>query len=180
MTKEQFFDKYYNFAASATKATGLSPILILAQAYVESGAGKSQLAAKYNNFFGVKATTSWQGKTVTMRTREQTKDGKDYFINAKFRVYNSPFESFVEQINFLKRNPRYTKAGLFSYPDNFAKQADTLQRAGYATATNYAKVLTDVSNNFVSILNKIKPAAKTGAAILPLILLFLAAKKFII
>ena len=178
MSKEEFFSKYYNFAVSATKGTGLSPILILSQAYVESGAGKSSLAAKYNNFFGVKATPAWQGKTVLMRTREQTKDGKDYFINAKFRVYASPYDSFVEQINFLKKNPRYTKAGLFSYPDNFAKQADTLQKAGYATATNYAKVLTDVSNNFMSVLNKIKPAAKPFAAVLPLALLFLVAKKF--
>lgn len=179
MSKEAFFNKYYNFAVSATKGTGLSPILILSQAYVESGAGKSSLAAKYNNFFGVKATPAWQGKTVVMRTREQTKDGKDYFINAKFRVYASPYDSFVEQINFLKKNPRYTKAGLFSYPDNFAKQADTLQKAGYATATNYAKVLTDVSNNFMSVLNKIKPAAKPLATVLPLALIFLLAKKFI-
>ena len=179
MTKEEFFSKYYNFALSATKGTGLSPILILSQAYVESGAGKSSLAAKYNNFFGVKATANWQGKTVTLRTREQTKDGKDYFINAKFRVYSSPYDSFVEQIRFLKSNPRYTKAGLFSYPDNFAKQADTLQKAGYATDTRYAKILTDVSNNFVSVLNKIKPAAKPLAAILPLAFLFILAKRFI-
>jgi flagellum-specific peptidoglycan hydrolase FlgJ len=179
MSKEEFFKKYYNFALAATKGTGLSPILILSQAYVESGGGKSSLAAKYNNFFGVKAGSTWQGKTVTLRTREQTKDGKDYFINASFRVYANPYESFMQQITFLKKNPRYTKAGLFSYPDNFAKQADTLQKAGYATDTRYAKILTDVSNNFLSVLNKLKPVAKPIAAVLPLALLFLLAKKFI-
>lgn len=177
MTKEEFFKKYYNFAVSASQGSGLSPILILSQAYVESGAGKSSLATKYNNFFGVKADKSWQGKTVILKTREQTKDGISYTINDKFRIYANPYESFVEQIKFLKSNPRYTKAGLFTYPDNFAKQADTLQKAGYATDINYAKLLKDVSNNFVSVFNKIKPT-NALTAVIPLALLFLLGKRF--
>jgi flagellum-specific peptidoglycan hydrolase FlgJ len=175
MTKEDFKNKYYNFALSATKGTGLNPTLILAQAFLESGAGESMLAKKYNNFFGVKATPSWQGKKVNLSTREQTKEGKDYFITATFRVYNSPYDSFVEQIKFLKNNPRYTKAGLFSYPDNISKQADTLQKAGYATDINYSKILTQVSNNFLKIPNKI---INPLASVLPLALLFLVTKKF--
>ena len=177
MTKEEFFKKYYNFAVSATTGSGLSPILILSQAYVESGAGKSLLATKYNNFFGVKADKSWQGKTVTLKTKEQTKAGQVYTIFDKFRIYNSPGESFIEQIKFLKSNPRYTKAGLFTYPDNYLKQADTLQKAGYATDINYAKLLKDVSSNFVSVFNKIKPT-NTYAAVIPLALLFLFGKRF--
>ena len=177
MTKEDFFKKYYNFAVSATTGSGLSPILILSQAYVESGAGKSSLTTKYNNFFGVKADKSWQGKTVTLKTKEQTKAGQVYTIFDKFRIYNSPGESFIEQIKFLKSNPRYTKAGLFTYPDNYAKQADTLQKAGYATDINYSKLLKDVSNNFVSVFNKIKPT-NTLAAVIPLALLFLLGKRF--
>jgi flagellum-specific peptidoglycan hydrolase FlgJ len=177
MTKEEFFKKYYNFAESATKGTGLSPILILSQAYVESGAGKSSLATKYNNFFGVKADKLWQGKTVILKTREQTKDGVSYTINDKFRIYSNPYESFIEQIKFLKSNPRYTKAGLFTYPDNFAKQADTLQKAGYATDINYANLLKSVSNNFVDVLNKFKPM-NTILTILPFLIFFLISKKF--
>lgn len=177
MTKEEFFKKYYNFAESATKGTGLSPILILSQAYVESGAGKSSLATKYNNFFGVKADKLWQGKTVILKTREQTKDGVSYTINDKFRIYSNPYESFIEQIKFLKSNPRYTKAGLFTYPDNFAKQADTLQKAGYATDINYANLLKSVSNNFVDVFNKFKPM-NTILTILPFLIFFLISKKF--
>jgi flagellum-specific peptidoglycan hydrolase FlgJ len=177
MTKEDFFKKYYNFAVSATNGSGLSPILILSQAYVESGAGKSLLATKYNNFFGVKADKSWQGKTVIFKTQEQTKTGEVYTINDKFRIYANPYESFIEQIKFLKSNPRYTKAGLFTYPDNYAKQADTLQKAGYATDINYAKLLKDVSSNFVSVFNKFKPQ-NTLLALIPIILLFLVGKRF--
>ena len=177
MNKEDFFKKYYNFAVSATNGSGLSPILILSQAYVESGAGKSLLATKYNNFFGVKADKSWQGKTVILKTQEQTKSGEVYTINDKFRIYSNPYESFIEQIKFLKSNPRYTKAGLFTYPDNYAKQADTLQKAGYATDINYAKLLKDVSLNFVSVFNKFKPQ-NTLLALIPIILLFLVGKRF--
>jgi flagellum-specific peptidoglycan hydrolase FlgJ len=176
MTKEDFFKKYYNFAVSATNGSGLSPILILSQAFVESGAGESSLAKKYNNFFGVKADKSWLGKTIVLQTREQTKEGKNYIINDKFRIYSNPYESFIEQIKFLKSNPRYTKAGLFTYPDNFAKQADTLQKSGYATDLNYAKLLKDVSNNFVSIFNKFKPI-NTLLILLPFALLFLLGKR---
>lgn len=177
MTKEEFTKKYYNFANAASKGTGISPILILAQAYLESGGAKSGLASKYNNFFGIKATSNWTGKIVNLRTREQTKEGKDYYIDAKFRAYNSPAESFSDHIKFLKSNPRYAKAGLFNNPNNYALQADSLQRAGYATDTNYSKVLKDVGNNFVTTLKKISPL-NTGAALLPFIFLFLLGKRF--
>jgi flagellum-specific peptidoglycan hydrolase FlgJ len=177
MTKDEFIKKYYNFANAASRNTGISPILILSQAYLESGGAKSSLASKYNNFFGIKADSKWTGKKVLLKTREQTKDGKDYFINDYFRAYNSPAESFADHINFLKLNPRYKKAGLFDNPNNYAKQADSLQKAGYATDVNYAKILKDVGNNFVTTLKKINPI-KTGAAIVPLVFLFLLGKKF--
>jgi len=172
MTKEEFKNKYYNFALSASQGSGLNPILILAQAYLESGAGKSSLATKYNNFFGVKATKSWTGKTVNLRTREMDKQGKEFFITAPFRVYNSPYDSFIEQIKFLKNNSRYKNAGLFSFPDNIDKQAETLQKAGYATDINYASMLKNLSNTFAKI--PINPLT----TILPMALLFLITKKF--
>ena len=107
MTRQDFFKKYWNFAQSATNGSGISPLLILSQAYLESGAGESVLAKKYNNFFGVKATQNWQGKTISLKTIEQDKQGKTYQIVSKFRVYNSPGEAFIEQIKFL--NGDYNK-----------------------------------------------------------------------
>lgn len=178
MTREEFIKKYYNFANIASRNSGISPILILAQAWIESGGGKSILTTKFNNFFGIKSSNSWTGKTVNLRTREQTKDGKEFFINATFRVYNSPADSFADHIKFLKSNPRYKKAGLFDNPNNYALQADSLQKAGYATDINYSKLLKDVGNNFVTTLKKINPI-KAGSTIAPLIFLFLAAKTFL-
>ena len=175
MTRKEFFNKYYNFALAATQNSGLSPLLILAQAYLESGAGKSLLATKYNNFFGVKATKNWQGKTVRLITKEQNKQGIERKEYAIFKVHQSPADSFTEQIKFLKANPRYTRAGLFTYPNNWQKQAETLQKAGYATDINYSNKLKELGARFIEIIQG-APSGLTPA--IPLVLLFLLAKKF--
>lgn len=168
MTKEEFIKKYGSFAIQSAKGTGLSPLLILSQAFLESGGAKSKLASVYYNFFGIKAGKNWTGKKVLMRTREQRPDGSEYFINAYFRRYDNPAQSFADHIAFLKRNPRYTKAGLFSYPDNYQKQADTLQKAGYATDINYADKLTSIATSFKSTFDKI---VSTAGSIAPLLLI---------
>ena len=178
MTRDEFIRKYYNFANAASKGSGISPILILSQAWLESRAGKSQLATKYNNFFGIKARKNWMGRKVNLKTKEQKKDGTEYEIIDSFRVYNSPADSFADHIKFLQTNPIYTKAGLFLNPNNYALQADSLQRAGYATDINYASKLKNIGNSFVTTLKKISPI-KAGAAVLPLIFLFLLGSKLI-
>ena len=168
MTQNQFFQKYANFAASAVKGSGISPILILSQAFLESGGAASSLSAKYNNFFGVKADENWHGKKILLLTKEQNKAGQVSQIKAYFRVYDNPAQSFTEQIRFLKSNPRYNKAGLFTYANDYNKQADTLQKAGYATDINYATKLKTLSNTFSKL---VKPAEIGGGlAIIALIL----------
>ncbi len=167
MTKEEFIKKYGSFAIQSAQGTGLSPLLILSQAYLESGGAKSKLASVHYNFFGIKAGKNWQGKKVLLKTREQRPDGTEYFINSYFRKYDNPAQSFADHIKFLKTNPRYTKAGLFSYPDNYQKQADTLQKAGYATDISYASKLTSIANSFKNTYDKIVSGATTIA---PLIL----------
>jgi flagellum-specific peptidoglycan hydrolase FlgJ len=178
MKQSEFIQKYGNFAQAAAKGSGISPLIILSQAFLESGAGESGLAKKFNNFFGIKADKNWQGKKVNLKTQEFI-NGKFVIILQPFRVYNSPSDSFADHIKFLKTNKRYAKAGLFTYPDNFAKQADTLQQAGYATDPQYADKLKTLSSNFSKVLSLIKPAVKPAAAALPLILAFILANKFI-
>jgi flagellum-specific peptidoglycan hydrolase FlgJ len=168
MTKEEFIKKYGSFAIQSAKGTGISPLLILSQAYLESGGAKSKLASVHYNFFGIKADKNWVGKKVLLKTREQRPDGSDFYVNAYFRKYDNPSQSFSDHIKFLKNNPRYTKAGLFSYPDNYQKQADTLQKAGYATDISYASKLTSIANSFKDTYDKIVSGA---TSIAPLILL---------
>lgn len=176
MTTAEFVNKYYSFALSATKGTGISPYLILSQALLESGAGESLLAKKFNNFFGVKVYPSWTGKRVRLKTGEQTKDGKPYTINADFIVFNSPYDSFMHQIKFLQQQPRYKKAGLFDKPYDYKAQADSLQKAGYATDINYSRKITTLANSVASIASKLKKTLFPAAAIIPIIALFFLVK----
>jgi flagellar protein FlgJ len=47
--------KYQGIASKVGRAFGINPIVILAQAAIESGWGTSNLAQNHNNFFGVTA-----------------------------------------------------------------------------------------------------------------------------
>lgn len=116
------------------------PSLIIAQAIHESGWGKSGLATKGNNLFGIKADSRWQGAKINMRTAEYTKGNKKYYINADFRKYGSFNESVVDHGRFLSENQRYSKHGVFTAKTS-SEQAQALQRAGYATDPNYASKL---------------------------------------
>lgn len=115
---------------------GLFPSITIAQAIHESGWGRSSLAAKYNNLFGVKASSSWTGKVVELPTQEEV-NGGIITIMAKWRVYDSWTDSVLDRIKFLLENSTYRKNGVFE-AKNYMEQAEALQRAGYATDSSYA------------------------------------------
>jgi len=144
MTRQEYIQKFRGVVISAVKGTGLYPSVMMAQAILESSdkngvPGNSSLAKVYNNHFGIKADKSWTGKKVNMKTREVF-DGKDVIIGDYFRVYEDAVQSFKDRIQFLLKNKRYFKAGVFKSPTP-EEQANALQAAGYATDPNYAKVI---------------------------------------
>lgn len=157
---KKFFSAYRNEAIKAAAGSSIFPDTILSAAYVESGAGKSQLSAKYNNFFGIKAYSDWKGKKVSLNTGEQTKDGKKYTIKQDFKVYDSPADSFRDYVKVVS-GTRYKKAGVLTAPTPEA-QIKAIKAAGYATALNYAEVL-------ISVLKK------SGAAVVGLGAVFITA-----
>lgn len=144
LSRAQFISKYAPTVKFASVGTGLFPSVFLAQAILESGDGNSTLAAKYNNFFGVKADKSWGGKVVELPTKEYL-NGQWVTVKEPFRVYSDPIDSFRDRVNFLKVNKRYTTHGVFNAltPEG---QANSLQAAGYATDPNYAKLLINIIN----------------------------------
>lgn len=141
MKRNDFISKYKDAIIESIKGTGLFPSVLMAQAILESSdkygnPGESRLSKYYNNFFGVKADPSWQGKKVNMTTGE-VYDGKHVTVGANFRVYNDPLHSFKDRNEFLLKNSRYQQAGVFKAKTP-EEQADALQSAGYATDPNYA------------------------------------------
>ncbi|MDC3181770.1 glucosaminidase domain-containing protein, partial [Flavobacteriaceae bacterium] len=59
-----YVQKYAPIARKEMKKHGIPASITLAQGILESGSGKSELARKSNNHFGIKCHTTWNGKKV--------------------------------------------------------------------------------------------------------------------
>lgn len=142
---QQFIDKA-KAAVLNDPMPGLFASVAIAQAALESGFGLSGLSTKYQNYFGIKASSGWKGKTSVMKTDEY-ENGKKVTINSGFRVYSSLQDSIADRNNFLKVNIRYTKGGVFSAktPED---QAKALQASGYATDPAYASKIISIINKY--------------------------------
>jgi flagellum-specific peptidoglycan hydrolase FlgJ len=161
--KEQFIADLYPAAAKVSQETGMSKELILAQAALETGWGEKVLPGT-NNIFNIKASPDWHGPTKTFLVPE-FEHGKRVMVNAEFRVYGSVEESLNDRVKFLQENSRYAKSGLFD-PDtkgNLEKEANALQKAGYATDPKYAEQLAAVYTG-PTMQRAIKQAQEPSAA----------------
>jgi len=163
LNRMQWIKQYYPTVEAITKGTGIFPEIALSQAILESSAkyndgfyypAASRLAIDANNLYGIKATKSWKGDTITLPTTEVV-NGKKITVTATFRKYPTIEDSFKDYIKFLQENPRYKKAGVFS-ATTWQQQAAALQRAGYATDPNYSNLLVKVVNSFKNWIPKIK------------------------
>jgi uncharacterized FlgJ-related protein len=129
-TTLSYIDRFKNTSIEEMNRYGIPASITLAQAILESGTGKSDLAKYANNHFGIKCTKDWKGKGYY-----KDDDAKDEC----FRVYNNPEESFKDHSQFLKRK-RY--ASLFELDKNdYEGWAKGLKDAGYATNPRYPQLL---------------------------------------
>lgn len=129
---QTYIDQYKSLALEQERLYGIPAPITLAQGILESTAGQSKLATNANNHFGIKALGNWRGEIYQAWDDEPTK--------SKFRVYASANESFEDHSRLIKDNSRYQSLFNFSVFD-YRSWANGLQKAGYATASNYAKAL---------------------------------------
>lgn len=134
--KASFVSSVLPYAQASAAKSGLPVELVLAQAALESGWGKS---AKGNNYFGIKAH-GYGGKTQSVGTHEY-EGGKRVNITDSFRAYDSPEQSFDDHADFLRSNRRYKP--VFEARDGI-EAARALQKAGYATDPKYADKLISI------------------------------------
>lgn len=117
---EEYISKYAGIALDQQKRHGVPASITLAQGLLESGAGRSSLALRSNNHFGIKCHNTWEGDTVIFFD-----DG----VNSCFRKYDKVEESFNDHSLFLVKAgatppcfywmQKTTKAG----PKDLKKQA---------------------------------------------------------
>ncbi len=135
-TGNAFIDSIAADAIRSQRTTGVPASVTIAQAILESDWGRSGLTRQANNYFGIKGTGP--AGSVTMRTREVI-NGRDVYVNAQFRKYNSAAESFTDHAQFFIRNQRYATAMQHTHdPWRFAAE---IHRAGYATDPAYTQKL---------------------------------------
>jgi flagellum-specific peptidoglycan hydrolase FlgJ/LysM repeat protein len=144
-----YIDKYKAIAIREMERTGIPASIKLAQGILESNAGQSTLSSKYNNHFGIKCHSDWQGGRYY-----QEDDDKDpltgQLIKSCFRAYNSPEESFIAHSEFLRDPRKAARYGsLFQINRNdYASWAEGLERSGYATAQDYSEKLIRVIEDY--------------------------------
>ena len=138
MTPALCAQKFGAMAQADYSRTGVLASITLGQAWLESNCGK-YTPPNSNNLFGIKCSSAWEGECSYTSTGEEV-NGGHITITAGFRVYPSVEESINDHSKFLIENERYANAGFFDSTD-YKKQAWALQKAGYATASDYASTL---------------------------------------
>ena len=126
---------------------------IIAQAILESGWGKSNLASNFHNYFGLKCGSSWKGKSVNMKTFEEFKAGTLTQISDNFRVFDNLESGVKGYLDFINTK-RYSNLKNVSSPKEYLQN---IKNDGYATSSTYVdsvmKIVT--SYNLTSYDNKI-------------------------
>ena len=136
-----FINKHKQSVIDATKGTKLFPSVKMAQMIIESGWGKSANARLANNFFGIKKGTGWNGQTIVLNT---PKDGKPVSI---FRKYASVLDSVKDHSDFLIKNKRYEKNGVFNATTP-EQQVHAIFKAGYAEGVKYETNLNNLIKQY--------------------------------
>lgn len=165
-----FVRKFYPFAKTSEIETGIPATFTLAQGAIESAWGEKAIG---NNIFGITAGNSWSGKKQLVKTTEYL-DGPNhssdflrvysitpphtpgnktnkykYIVDRWFRDYDDIQQCFDDHFKVLL-DPRYKEA--FKYKSDAKKFASEIAKAGYATGTNYQKLLHSVIDSVVRII----------------------------
>jgi len=149
---KEFVRKLQPYAEQAARELGVDPKIILAQAALETGWGRSLIKTSNGdnsfNLFNIKADKSWQGKQAHVDTLEFDQ-GVAKKMKSGFRTYESFEESFQDYVNLIKNSPRYSDA--LKHGGNAENYMRELQQAGYATDPNYAnKIMNIYRGNTIS------------------------------
>jgi len=132
-----YINQYKNLAIREMERYHIPASITLAQGLLESGAGRSELATKGNNHFGIKCGGGWNG-------RRMYKD--DDQKNDCFRVYRNATDSYEDHSQFLLKD-RYKRLFQLKTTD-YKGWAKGLKACGYATSPTYATRLIEIIETY--------------------------------
>ena len=151
---EAFIEKVAPMAQADQKANGILASITLAQAILESGWGRSELAVNANNLFGMKKSLSgntwtgstWDGKSVYSKETKEVYASGPATVQADFRAYKSWQESVSDHSAYLlgaKKGSAFRYEGLKGCTD-YRKAAQIIKDGGYATSPTYVEKLCSI------------------------------------
>jgi len=141
-----YIDQYKGIAIQEMHRTGVPASIKLAQGLLESNAGRSTLAVKANNHFGIKCGGSWKGKKI-YRKDDDYKRGR--LVKSCFRSYKNAYSSYIAHSDFLKTDNFRRYGFLFDLKrTDYKKWAKGLKKAGYATSKTYSTKLIKIIEQY--------------------------------
>ncbi len=146
--REAYIEEYREIAVQEMERAGVPASIKLAQAILESDFGRSDLAKRANNHFGIKCGANWDGREFYKEDDDY--DAKGKLIKSCFRVYRSPEASFIAHSEFLRDPTKEERYGfLFRLnPTDYKSWARGLKTAGYATAATYHDRLINIIETY--------------------------------
>ena len=133
-----YIAKYSGMAMEQMKQYGIPASITLAQGLLESDAGRSTLATKCNNHFGIKCHSDWTGRKMYHDDDERQEC---------FRCYRDADDSFRDHSLFLVNGARYQSLFKLGSTD-YKGWARGLKAAGYATSPTYADKLIELIERY--------------------------------
>lgn len=153
MKKVEFVNLYLPLALKAGEAFGINPVVILAQAAIETGWGQSMLCIEHQNFFGItaygKPNPFWSGSKTDLSENSGTS-------NLWFRVYASAADSFMDFARLL--HSAYPTAAALSFtPSAYAKEIAYSRYISEVNGDNraaYQQMLVSISRWIEEAINR--------------------------
>ncbi len=154
---EAYIQKFAPIAVKKMHEHNIPASITLAQGVLESGSGRSQLARRSNNHFGIKCHRGWQGHSVTHDDDEK---------GECFRKYKYPETSYEDHSQFLLTRSRYASLFKLKHTD-YKGWAYGLKKAGYATDRKYPQKLISIINKYnLTQYDRIKPDESKDVAVI--------------
>lgn len=146
MNKKEFIENVASLVIAENEYRGnpLFNSVVIAQACLETGYGKSSLMVKANAIFGIKATKTWNGKVYNSKTKECYDGVTNVSINACFRAYDNFSESVSDYFDLICKNSRYRKALVADTPKECI---EAIKEGGYATDPKYVDSIMKIINS---------------------------------
>ena len=140
ITAAEFIKEVAPAAQREQRKYHISASITIAQAGLESNWGRSRLAAKYNNLFGIKANS--KRNRVRMYTTENV-NGKTIKVKQYFQTYDSWADSINAHTQLIVNGTadNHNRFKAVTTAQNYRQAAIALQQGGYATDPNYASKL---------------------------------------